>query len=111
MSRTSRVLVNDDPDFNLPGSCPKQSMYAVDVVTLGARAASPQDCPAGGSRMRGTAREDKESSAVSGKMPSVQLATGRIQFRPIFKPGTWSPWAAAIYYAFTKLVNFLNGNK
>ena len=51
-------------------------------------------------------------------MQLVHLATGSMQLRPIFQPGTlesMGPWAAAIFYLFMKLVNclmvnFLNGN-
>ena len=45
------------------------------------------------------------------KMPSVHLATGRTEFKPIFQPGTWSSIVlevSAIYYLFMRLVNFMS---
>ena len=40
-------------------------------------------------RVQGTACEDEESSTVRRNMQSVPLAIGRMEFRPIFQPGTW----------------------
>ena len=99
-SLTSSMLVNDNPyeEVHLPqagyvccGGCStwdnERSLrqHSTDML------------------VRGTACEDEESSAVRRNMLSVHLATGQLEFRPIFQPGTWSPWAAAIYSLFMKL--------
>ena len=60
-------------------------MYAVDVVALGTMRSR---CATTGllCDLRGTECEDEESKAASRNMQSAHLATGHMEFRPIFQP-------------------------
>ena len=78
------MTVNDDSASD-GEVCPKQSMYAVNVAVHGTMRARRVTT---GLRVRGPACENEESSAVHRNMLSVHLATGSMEFRPIFQPGT-----------------------
>ena len=88
-------------------TCPKQGMYAVDVVAFGTMRARcvttglPFGC---------------EALRVRTTRAALCAGTCRWQHAgwnsgPFSSQVHRSPWAAAIYYLFMKLVNYLNGNK
>ena len=52
--------------------------------------------------VQGTACKNKKSTTVRWNMLLVHLATGSMDFRPIFQPGHGSPLAATINYLFMK---------
>ena len=83
-----QYAANDDPDGERWSTCPKQSMYAVDVIAVGTMRARcvTTGLPYG---LRGTECEDEESRAVCRNMPLVYLATGSMEIWPIFQPGAW----------------------
>ena len=59
-------------------------MLPADAVSLGILRTL---CVSIGGATGGTACEDEESSAVRRNIPSSHLATGRMEFTPIFQPG------------------------
>ena len=87
-SRTSSKLVNEDPDgeVNLPEA--EYVCHECRCTWDNARALRRHRTAL---LVQGTqaACEDEESSTVRRNMPSIHLATGSMELRPVFQPGIW----------------------
>ena len=95
-SHTSSMLVNDDPDV----TCPKQSMYSVDVVAL-AQWSRAQRHHRTALLVRGTACVRTRRAVMCAETcRRFNLQQAAYSLGPFSSQVHGSRWAAAIYYAF-----------